>query len=62
MAHLIYSAISSPDGYIEDTQGKFDWAVLDDEVHSFVNDLEHSVGMYLYGRRMYEPMMASRLE
>jgi dihydrofolate reductase len=26
-------------------------------VHAFVNDLERSVGTYLYGRRMYETMV-----
>lgn len=57
MANLIYSAIASLDGYIEDTDGKFDWAVPDEEVHSFINDLERAVGTYLYGRRMYETMM-----
>ncbi len=57
MAHLIYSAISSLDGYIEDRQGKFDWAAPDEEVHRFVNDLERAAGTYLYGRRMYETMM-----
>jgi dihydrofolate reductase len=57
MARLIYSAISSLDGYIEDEGGKFDWAVPDEEVHSFINDLERPVGAYLYGRRMYETMV-----
>jgi dihydrofolate reductase len=56
MAHLIYSAISSLDGYIEDRQGQFDWAAPDEEVHSFINDLERTVGTYLLGRRMYETM------
>lgn len=56
MAHLIYSAISSLDGYIEDPDGKFDWAMPDEEVHSFINDLERAAGTYLYGRRMYETM------
>ena len=56
MAHLIYSAISSLDGYIEDPQGGFDWAVPDEEVHSFINNLERAAGTYLYGRRMYETM------
>jgi dihydrofolate reductase len=56
MAKLIYSAITSLDGYVEDARGKFDWAVPDDEVHAFVNDLERPVGTYLYGRRMYETM------
>jgi dihydrofolate reductase len=57
MASLIYSAIASLDGYIEDEQGKFDWAAPDEEVHAFVNDLERPVGTYLYGRRMYETMV-----
>ncbi len=57
MAHLIYSAISSLDGYIEDTNGKFDWAVPFDDVHRFINNLERAAGTYLYGRRMYETMM-----
>ncbi len=57
MAHLIYSAISSLDGYTEDREGKFDWAVPDEEVHRFINDLERPAGTYLYGRRMYETML-----
>jgi dihydrofolate reductase len=57
MGYLIYSAISSLDGYIEDKGGKFDWAAPDEEVHSFVNNLERTAGTYLYGRRMYETMM-----
>jgi Dihydrofolate reductase len=55
---LIYSAIASLDGYIEDEHGKFDWAAPDDEVHAFINELERPVGTYLYGRRMYETMVA----
>ena len=57
MAKLIYSAITSLDGYIEDEQGKFDWAAPDAEVHAFVNELERPIGTYLYGRRMYETMV-----
>ena len=57
MAKLIYSAIASLDGYIEDESGSFDWAAPDDEVHAFVNDLEREVGTYLLGRRMYETMV-----
>jgi dihydrofolate reductase len=56
MAKLIYSAITSLDGYVADEAGNFDWAAPDEEVHSFVNDLERPVGTYLYGRRMYEVM------
>jgi len=58
MAHLIYSAISSLDGYIEDMDGKFDWAEPDEEVYSYINNLERAAGTYLYGRRMYEMMIA----
>jgi dihydrofolate reductase len=58
MAKLIYSAIASLDGYVADQDGNFDWAEPDEEVHAFVNDLERPVGTYLYGRRMYEVMVA----
>jgi dihydrofolate reductase len=57
MAKLIYSAITSLDGYVEDANGRFDWAAPDEEVHAFVNDLERSIGTHLYGRRMYETMV-----
>ena len=56
MAKLIYSAITSLDGYTVDADGHFDWSAPDDQVHAFVNDLERSAGTYLYGRRMYEVM------
>jgi dihydrofolate reductase len=58
MAKLIYSALTSLDGYIADEDGNFDWAEPDEEVHTFFNDLERPVGTYLYGRRMYEVMIA----
>ncbi|PRZ40753.1 dihydrofolate reductase [Antricoccus suffuscus] len=58
MAKLIFSAITSLDGFIEDSTGNFDWSMPDEEVHTYVNDLERSVGTYLYGRRMYEVMVA----
>ena len=56
MARLIYPAIASLDGYIADEAGNFDWAVPDEAVHTFINDLERPIGTYLYGRRMYEVM------
>jgi dihydrofolate reductase len=58
MARLIYSAITSLDGYVADQDGNFDWAEPDEEVHAFVNDLERPIGTHLYGRRMYEVMVA----
>jgi dihydrofolate reductase len=57
LAKLIYSAIASLDGYVEDEHGRFEWAAPDEEVHAFVNDLERTIGTYLYGRRMYETML-----
>jgi dihydrofolate reductase len=56
MAKLIYSGQTSLDGYINDQEGKFDWARPDEEVHTFFNELERPVGTNLYGRRMYETM------
>ena len=56
MSKLIYSALASLDGYVEDADGGFDWAAPDDEVHAFANDLERQIATHLYGRRMYETM------
>jgi dihydrofolate reductase len=56
LAKLIYSAITSLDGYVADSDGNFEWAAPDEEVHAFINDLERPIGTYLYGRRMYETM------
>ncbi|MEA2125382.1 MAG: hypothetical protein QOI80_2164 [Solirubrobacteraceae bacterium] len=58
MAKLIYAAIASLDGYVADTEGGWDWSMPDEQVHAFVNDLERPVGTHLYGRRMYEVMVA----
>ncbi len=58
MADLIYASIMSLDGYVADLDGNFDWGEPDNEVHSFFNDLVRGVGTYLYGRRMYEVMVA----
>jgi len=56
MAKLIYLAIASLDGYVNDEAGKFDWCVPDEAVHAFVNDLLRPLGTHLYGRRLYEVM------
>jgi dihydrofolate reductase len=58
VAKLTYLALTSLDGYVADEDGKFDWVEPDEEVHAFVNDLARPVGTYLYGRRMYEVMIA----
>jgi dihydrofolate reductase len=58
MASLTYTGITSLDGYVADADGNFGWSAPDEEVHTFVNDLERPVGTYLYGRRMYEVMVS----
>jgi dihydrofolate reductase len=58
MAKLVYSAIASLDGYVADADGRFDWSMPDAEVHAAVNDLERAVGTHLYGRRLYEVLVA----
>lgn len=57
MGKLIYSMITSLDGYVSDADGNFGWATPDEELHAFVNDCVRSIGTYLYGRRMYETMV-----
>ena len=56
MGQLIYSGIASLDGYMADRDGNFSWSEPDEEVHTFVNDLERDVGTHLFGRRMYQVM------
>ncbi|GAA4424957.1 dihydrofolate reductase family protein [Georgenia halophila] len=56
MGKLIYSMITSLDGYVSDREGNFGWGAPEEESHEFVNEQFRSVGTYLYGRRMYETM------
>jgi len=57
MGRLIYAAIASADGYVEDADGRFEWAAPDDELLGLVNELERTFGTHLYGRRMYETLV-----
>jgi dihydrofolate reductase len=56
MGKLIYGFNTSLDGYIEDGGGSFDWSVPDEELHRFWNAFEASIGIHLYGRKLYETM------
>lgn len=56
MAKLIYSMVTSLDGYAE-AEGGLGAGADDQEVHTFINDLFRPIGTYLYGRRMYETMV-----
>jgi dihydrofolate reductase len=58
MAKLIYAANTSLDLYVADAEGKWDWSAPDAAVHAVINDLERPVGTHLYGRRMYEVLVA----
>jgi dihydrofolate reductase len=58
MSRLIFGALTSLDGYMADENGRFDWATPDAEEHQFVNDLQRDIGLHLYGRRMYEVLVA----
>jgi len=58
VAKLIYSALSSLDGYVADGRGNFDWAAPDEEVHAAVNDILRPAGTHLYGRKTYEVLVA----
>jgi dihydrofolate reductase len=55
---LVYAALCSLDGFINDERGEWDFAFPDEEVHVAVNDLERGIGTALYGRRMYEVLSA----
>ena len=57
MVDLVYTANASVDGYTEDPDGRIDWSAPDEEVFSFIRELERPAGTYLYGRRMYEAML-----
>jgi dihydrofolate reductase len=58
LGKLTYLMLVSLDGCVADTDGKWGWAEPDEEVHAFVNELARPVGSYLYGRGMYEVMLA----
>jgi dihydrofolate reductase len=57
MGKLVYSMLTSLDGYVADADGNFDWATPDEELHAYINDVSRSVGTCLLGRRMYETMV-----
>ncbi len=57
MARLIYSMITSLDGYAA-SDGDLGFGGGDDEeAHTFMDTAYRSVRTYLYGRRMYETMV-----
>ena len=57
MGKLIYSMITSLDGYAKAAEGDLGNGAEDEEVHTFIGDAFRNVGTFLYGRRMYETMV-----
>ncbi|PRY39710.1 dihydrofolate reductase family protein [Umezawaea tangerina] len=58
MAKLIYSMITSLDGYAEAAEGGLGTGPAEDEeVHAFIGDVFRPVRTFLYGRRIYETMV-----
>jgi len=57
MRKVIYTSMLSLDGFIEGPNRELDWPIIDEELHSFINeDQTRTVDAFLYGRRMYELM------
>src|SRR5215210_846579 len=57
MAKLVYSMITSLDGYAKAAEGDLCAGAEVEEVHTFIGDVFRHVGTFLYGRRMYETMV-----
>src|SRR6476646_469310 len=57
MAKLVYSMITSLDGYAEAAEGNLGTGAEVPEVHTFIGDVFRDVRTFLYGRRMYETMV-----
>jgi dihydrofolate reductase len=56
MRKAIYEIMASLDGFIEGPNHELDWAIVDEELHRYINGQERAIGAHLYGRRMYETM------
>ena len=57
MRKVIYSMSVSLDGFIETPNREIDWVIVDEELHTFFNEQARELGLFLYGRRMYELMV-----
>ena len=56
MRKLTYGMMVSLDGFVARPDGALDWVLVDEELHTFINNQEHEVGLYGYGRCLYEVM------
>lgn len=58
MGKIIYSLSVSLDGFAEGPDKSLDWVIIDEEIHTFFNEQSRGLGGFLYGRRIYELMVA----
>lgn len=58
MRKVIYAVMVSIDGFIEGPNQELDWHLIDEELHRHFNELENTIDIHLYGRRLYENMAA----
>jgi dihydrofolate reductase len=56
MRKIILMMSISLDGFIEGPERQIDWHLIDDELHSHVNELLAAMGAFLSGRVTYELM------
>lgn len=56
MSKFTYLMNVSLDGFVARPNGDLDWTVVNEELHTFFNDLQREVSAHLYGRRLYETM------
>ncbi|MFI7442817.1 dihydrofolate reductase family protein [Nonomuraea indica] len=56
MGRILYSAMVSLDGCIEDPDGSIGFTVPDDETHEMANEQARQASAFLFGRRTYEAM------
>ncbi len=56
MRRVVYAMSVSLDGFIETDDADLGWSYPDEELHRHFNARESTIGMYLYGRRLYENM------
>ena len=58
MGKVVYLMNVSADGYVETPDHSLDWALVDEELHTWFNDHERKADALLYGRRLWEVMAA----
>ena len=59
MGDVVYSLSVSLDGFVADANGSIDFVHIDEEIHRAINAEQSSVGVHVYGRRMWELMAAT---